>query len=259
MKHEPVCKKKTYGEIKKSIFAVFVLTLLFFWPGMMTHAEYRSYTVVGTSNYLALRNAKAYDASNEIGRLANGETVDLLDSSDGTYWYVFAPSLQMKGYVNKNYLVETSIPSFGCNKPLYTVTGTSNYLALRNAKAYDASNEIGRLNNGETVVVTDKADAQYWYVYAPSLKRSGYVNKDYLTASASSGNCPTPLLLVYTVSGTSNYLALRTEKAYDAANEIGRLNNGEIVEMLDNSDDEYWYVYAPSLQKYGYVNCNYLK
>ena len=61
-----------------------------------------------------------------------------------------------------------------------SVVVTSGYLALRNAKAYDSSNEIGKLYTGETVQVQDTSDSQYWYVYAPSLGKSGYVNKDYL-------------------------------------------------------------------------------
>ena len=61
-----------------------------------------------------------------------------------------------------------------------TVGVASGYLALRTAKAYDAGNEIGKLYTGDTVQVIDSSDYQYWYVYAPSLGKSGYVNKDYL-------------------------------------------------------------------------------
>ena len=53
-------------------------------------------------------------------------------------------------------------------------------LALRNAKAYDSSNEIGQLYSGDTVQLIDSSDAQYWYVYSPKLYLYGYVNKDYL-------------------------------------------------------------------------------
>ena len=37
---------------------------------------------------LALRNAKAYDSSNEIGKLNNGETVQVIDSSDPSYYNI---------------------------------------------------------------------------------------------------------------------------------------------------------------------------
>mgnify|MGYP002571570392 CR=1 FL=1 len=63
---------------------------------------------------------------------------------------------------------------------MYTVTVASGYLALRNAKAYDDANEIGQLNNGDTVQVQDSSGSTYWYVYSSRLGKSGYVNKNYL-------------------------------------------------------------------------------
>lgn len=62
----------------------------------------------------------------------------------------------------------------------YEVSVSKGYLALRNAKAYDSSNEIGQLYSGDTVQLIDSSDAQYWYVYSPKLYLYGYVNKDYL-------------------------------------------------------------------------------
>ena len=62
-----------------------------------------------------------------------------------------------------------------------------------------------------------------------------------------------------TVKVTSGYLALRSEMAYDDANEIGRLNTGDIVQIADSSDSTYWKVYSERLGKYGYVNKNYLQ
>ena len=56
----------------------------------------------------------------------------------------------------------------------------SGYLALRNAKAYDDANEIGQLNNGDTVQVQDSSGSTYWYVYVPKLGKEGYVDKNYL-------------------------------------------------------------------------------
>ena len=63
---------------------------------------------------------------------------------------------------------------------MYTVSVSKGYLALRTAKAYDKSNEIGELYTGDTVEVTDTSDSTYWYVYSPKLNKSGYVNKNYL-------------------------------------------------------------------------------
>ena len=60
----------------------------------------------------------------------------------------------------------------------YQVSVSKGYLALRNAMAYDSSNEIGELYSGDTVEVTDYTTSDYWYVYSPKLGKSGYVNNN---------------------------------------------------------------------------------
>ena len=77
----------------------------------------------------------------------------------------------------------------------YTVTGTTNYLALRNAPAYDGSNEIAKLKNGDEVTIQsqnvygDKNEYCYVTVLSGSANgQSGYVNKAYLTPSTNKSN-----------------------------------------------------------------------
>ena len=65
-------------------------------------------------------------------------------------------------------------------KEYYTVSVAKGYLALRTAPAYDERNEIGELYTGDTVVVKDKSNGTYWWVYSPKYNRNGYVNKNYL-------------------------------------------------------------------------------
>ena len=131
-----------------------------------------------------------------------------------------------------------------------TVSVAKGYLALRNMKAYDASNEIGELYSGDTVQLLDTSDSQYWYVYSPKYDTNGFVNKDYLVG----GNAYATLY----VKVPTGYLALRSAMGYDAANEIGELNTGDTVVVIDSSSDKYWYVYSPRLMKYGYADCNYI-
>ena len=207
-----------------------------------------TWTVSVSKGYLALRTAKAYDSRNEIGELYTGDTVQVTDTSDSTYWYVYSPKHGKSGYVNRNYLVGGTAAS-GQTR---TVSVSSGYLALRTAKAYDASNEIGELYTGDMVQLIDTSDGTYWYVYSPKYNKNGYVNKNYLTGGGSA-SYPTR-----TVSVSSGYLALRTAKAYDASNEIGELYTGDVVQVIDSSDNGYWYVYSPKLNKNGYVNKNYL-
>ena len=207
-----------------------------------------SYTVTVADGYLALRNAKAYDDKNEIGKLYTGDTVDVTDSSGSTYWYVYASRLKKSGYVNRRYLANSSSERY--------VSVKSGYLALRNAKAFKSSNEVAELYTGDKVQIADSSDSTYWLVYVPGLGKGGYVNKDYLvknkdnTASA---------VVTKTVKVKSGYLALRNAKAYDDANEIGQLNTGDTVQVQDSSGSTYWYVYSSRLGKSGYVNKNYLQ
>ena len=210
-----------------------------------------NYTVSVAKGYLALRTAKAYDSRNEIGELYSGDTVQVQDTSDSTYWYVYSPKLNKSGYVNRNYLVGGAVSTGGAS---YTVSVTKGYLALRTAKAYDSSNEIGELYSGDTVQVQDTSDNTYWYVYSPKLNKSGYVNRNYLIGAGSSS----PSVVTKTVSVAKGYLALRTAKAYDENNEIGELYSGDTVQVQDTSDSTYWYVYSPKLNTSGYVNKNYL-
>ena len=224
------------GVLKRIFTCVIALALVMPMTVQTGWAATTSYTVTVADGYLALRNAKAYDDKNEIGKLYTGDTVDVTDSSGSTYWYVYASRLKKSGYVNRRYLANSSSERY--------VSVKSGYLALRNAKAFKSSNEVAELYTGDKVQIADASDSTYWLVYVPGLK-----NKDN-TASA---------VVTKTVKVKSGYLALRNAKAYDDANEIGQLNNGDTVQVQDSSGSTYWYVYSSRLGKSGYVNKNYLQ
>ena len=143
----------------------------------------------------------------------------------------------------------------------YIVSVAKGYLALRTGAAYDTANEIGELYTGDTVKVLQYSNDKYWFVYSPKLCKSGYVNKNYLVSSGGSscGYNPAPAATGRTcrVVGTTNYLALRSAPCYSGCNEIGRLCNGDTVEVKSCSGT-YWYVYSPKLCMSGYVNSRYL-
>ena len=207
-----------------------------------------TFTVSVAKGYLALRTGKAYDSSNELGALYTGDTVKVYDTSDSTYWYVYAPRLNMSGYVNRNYLIGGEQVC-----PTYLVSVAKGYLALRTDPSYDASNEIGPLDSGDTVQVRSTGYGDYWYVYAPRYQCSGYVNANYLYGLGSYSGSG-----AYTVSVAKGYLALRAEMSYDSSNEIGALYSGEVVYLQNRTGTKYVYVYAPSLGCYGYANGDYL-
>ena len=238
-------------------------------PGREVTKKRSTYQVKGTNNYLALRTEPSYDAANEIGKLYEGDVVEFINSGSDGYSYVYSSKLRKYGYVNSNYL---NLISRGSDEidpgrkkgtgVIYTVYGTTNYLALRTEAAYSTSNEIGKLYNGETVEYINSGKDGYWYVYSSKLNQYGYVNRDYLKAEKEDTGIPAGGgngKLIYTVSGTSNYLALRSAAEYNAGNEIGKLYNGDTVEYVNAGSNGYCYVYAPLLGKYGYVNQSYLK
>ena len=175
---------KKNGKMKKAIAAICAaLTITVCAAGAASaapaQATNQSYNVHVDSGYLALRNGKAYDYNNEIGKLYNTDTVVVLDSSDPTYSYVYAPRLNAYGYVIKNYIYKNVTPEPAPGS-YSTVKVASGYLALRSGKAYDYRNEIGKLYTGDSVQVINKESGDYWYVYAPKLGAYGYVNKNYL-------------------------------------------------------------------------------
>lgn len=62
----------------------------------------------------------------------------------------------------------------------------------------------------------------------------------------------------YEVSVSKGYLALRSSMAYDSSNEIGELYSGDLVEVTEYTNGDYWYVYSPKYDCWGYVNNDYL-
>lgn len=213
----------------------------------LTNKRYTA-TVKVSDGYLALRSEQAYDSSNEIGKLYTGDTVQVANTEDSVYWLVYSPSLNLAGYVNKEYLTDASAPDYSAKK--MSVQVSSGYLALRKAKAYDYSNEIGKLYSGDIVYVEDTSNDQYWLVYSPSLSMIGYVDKNYLKDVSS--------VVTKTVKVSSGYLALRDMPSYDSSNVIAQLYTGDTVQIMDGSDNDYWYVYVPQLGISGYVNQKYL-
>ena len=233
-----MAQKLVLGAIALLVFALLA-------PAHAYAQDDSQYTVHVDTGYLALRTAPAYDDSNIIGELRNGDVVTVEDKKSGDYWWVYSPKLDKSGYVNKNNLMTAY--SYGD----YRVKVDQGYLALRNEAAYDDSNIIGELDNDDVVTLKDSTNDQYWWVYSPKYNTCGYVDKNYLvTAPATYSD--------YVVKVEKGYLALRTAPAYDDSNIIGELHNGDVVTVEAKRGGRYWWVYSPQLNREGYVDADYL-
>lgn len=239
------------------------------------------YVNVSGDEQLTILSTTEEDATS-IGILERGDEITVMATPGDTYAYIYAPEVKTFGYVDQSKLsdkepaeekettdaaasnqAQSTGDVFGPGNPpssnlgVYYVNVQKGYLALRNAKSYDASNEIGKMYNGESVYAL-RNDGEYWYVYSPTLGSYGYTNATYLRSS-SQGKISSSSGSTYYASVSSGYLALRNDTAYDASNEIGKIANGQPVEVVDTSSGTYWYVYVPSLNQYGYVNSEYLR
>ena len=267
------------------------------------------------SKQTPIYNSKESDHS-EIQKLNKNDEIFITAKNSGDYWYVYAKSAKIYGYVNSmdislSKIEETSsaatssvkstpsqssssqvtsskaatsqnvtsvIPQTttyytGAGGPptnysLYYAKVNSGYLAIRSAKAFDASNELGKMNTGDMVYVVDTSTGLYWYCYSPNCGVYGYVNSDYLVTTNPINNGSTNQSTGYTVwtvgntGGGVHYLALRNAPSNSSTNEIGKLYDGQVVYVYSysytNFTDTYWYVYSPSLGLWGYVNSNYI-
>ena len=120
-------REKLTGIFETSIFkwaALFALVFTLSLPVTAKESFAGSiYTVSVAKGYLALRTAKAYDSRNEIGELYTGDTVEVTDTSDNTYWYVYSSKLNKSGYVNRNYLVGGAASTGGSNYTVSVLSG----------------------------------------------------------------------------------------------------------------------------------------
>ena len=216
---------------------------------------------------------REYYSAEKTAKVLN-EVMKDLEGAQTVFAYESTPGKKTYGMVNREstlvmvhpdgdafaWLGRNSIPDAreiverwaGIGNPVMTITPEE---MIRNVK-----NEIGKLYNGETVCPAGTGYNGYLYVYSPKLNMYGYVNARYVSSYTPSpvpapNYCPG---YSCTVTGTTHYLALRSAAAYDERNEIGRLYNGQTVEYINSGNGNYVYVYAPTLNAYGYVNRNYL-
>lgn len=154
----------------------------------------------------------------------------------------------------------------------------SGFLALRSEPVYDDANKIGEIHNGnEIYVISDTdTDSDYLYCYVPKLGMYGYATSDYIVEEkpyveetdtdsdsdsdtdsereTGSGFAPTEDYEVRYAKVEVGYVALRSEPAFSVENELGKLNTGDEVYLIESSvGSGYAYCYAVNLGMFGYA------
>lgn len=218
------------------------------------------YYVTKTKTGLSLRS-EANSDSTVVAELYNGDMVALLDRTTNKFWYVYDYSSGNSGYVLKAYLTDDydNVKYGGSDAATvtgtYYVAGTKNYLAIRSAPSSSPEVIIGKTYNGYEVGLIERTNDTFWYIYDYNSGLYGYVKCAYLTDYYDNDNT---YYGDYYVSGTTNYLAIRSEPKASSEVEIGRTYNGSQVLVIEKTNGTYWYVYDYSSGLYGYVKCAYL-
>lgn len=173
------------------------------------------------------------------------------------------------------FVLALAVPAYAAQN--YVVSGTKNYLAVRSEPKTSANNEIGKLYNGDIFSVSNW-NANGFAYGCTSYGVWGFVNNSYLRATQSpsgpsgpspygpsgpspygpSGPGSTPTGTPRTVAGVKNYLGLRSTPTRNAADEIGKIYNGQQFNVLEFRRDGFAYGVAPNGQT-GYVVSAYLK
>lgn len=218
------------------------------------------YYVTKTKTSLSLRSEANSDSA-VVMELYNGDMVALLERTTNKFWYVYDYSTGNSGYVLKAYLTEDyddvkydedeATTVIGT----YYVVGTENYLAIRSELSSSSEVIIGKTYNGYEVGLIEKTNGTFWYIYDYNSGLYGYVKCAYLTDYYDNDNT---YYGDYYVSGTTNYLAIRSEPSSSSEVEIGRTYNGSQVLVIEKTNNTFWYIYDYSSALYGYVKCAYL-
>lgn len=201
-----------------------------------------------------------WESQNLSDEIKNGDIVEMDEWYAGNgYAKVYYPKLKKYGYIRQEQLVEEN--QFGLGWEEYKVFSMdpSGYCYLYDHPSnsdYD-SNNLGRYENGASVkVIRWNAGNGFAWVYAN--KKYGFIRQNQLIEKDRYQKATTnrERYAVYSTnpSGYCYMYDHPSNSDYDS-NNLGRLENGEIVEMVDwyASRNGFAQVYSAKYGKYGYI------
>lgn len=163
----------------------------------------------------------------------------------------------------KDIVIEKSTNNFISNKvgKIY-LADVYEYLSLRTSPSTSAPVKASIPPCTEMTVLGDAYDPMVYVRINTGLYAgyTGYVNEDYLTQKGYSlirANSNSSYEYYY-VYNTKEYLPIRAIAELNDAYEIGRLYNGQVVLVIEKTNDMFWKVKDVNSGKVGYVVESYL-
>ena len=210
------------------------------------------YDYVNGWYYVRYRDEYGYVISNMVTVIERGEryapTVDPYRTPNPypTYYNPPRPTAAPDPYYNPYYTTYASYPEYIVES--YEPNG---YCYQYDKPSSINGTNLGRHNNGETVkVISYDYSSGYDYVVCTNGKL-GYIHDSLLTPYTDTLNREQ-----YRVYSTdpAGYCYMYTKPSSINGSNLGRYDNGEIVEIVDwYADDNYAKVRSPRTQKYGYI------
>ena len=191
-------------------------------PSEPTPPETPNETTTATVNadVLNVRSGKGTDTS-IVGTIRNGETVTVLDNSDGT-WVKIKTQSGLEGYVHRDYLNFGSNAGGGGSTAKYAQV-TADILNVRSGMGRYRQNRFC-LFPGEIVEVLDDSNAG-WAKIETLSGLEGYVSKDYL-GEVGENNVSNSVTIP---AGKTYYAASSSGYWYSSNNSVATASNGYIT------------------------------
>lgn len=244
-----------------------------------------NFYVSGVNESIPLRSAPSQKDYKEMGKLYTGTVVILLEKTKASFWQVKDVATEIVGYVSPTFLTskEKKVISLS-NKNLSDQLGFDSQddkiyslcyvinagegISFYSTKALKEGSEIATLTNGNTVGVTENNKGKVWRVYDYRCSQYGFVESKYLTSNfgdvlaamneekapeASEETAEDKKGPEYTDSWSESGLSVRDGPTKETGQQVERIDYGDVVQLIEKTNEDFWYVYIPHLDMYGYV------
>lgn len=205
------------------------------------------YAIVEGTSTLNLRQGPGVNYA-WLGSANQNDWVQILGES-GNWYYVTIVESGLTGYMSKNFLTRSSVPSSsGGTTGVVSNPKATQFLNLRQYPSYSAP-VLGIYYNGATFSILSFSDG--WYQVLLGDGKVGYFRQEFVTVNG--GNAGGEAAFVRTLNGGK--LNLRTAPTYKGSAIIAQIANGREVSVLLKGNF-FWKVNVDGMV--GYMDCAFL-